>query len=100
MSDKLNEKSIPTLDELVVPGRADIRANQTVNNDTRDSSAETKTNASETTDNDGPRSAFKATIEAIVTEILHRHMEQARLEIIRKIVDEVRSRLKHTSNAP
>jgi hypothetical protein len=100
MSDKLNEKSIPTLDKLVVPGQADIRAKQTMNDDTRVSSEETKTNASETTDNDGPRSAFKATIEAIVTEILHRHMEQARLEIIRKIVDEVRSRLKHTSNVP
>jgi hypothetical protein len=100
MSDKLNEKSIPTLDELVVPGRSGIRTKQPVNDDTRVSRGTTKTNDPETTDNDGPRSAFEATIEAIVTEILHRHIEQARIEIIRKIVDEVRSRLKHTSNAP
>ena len=100
MSDKLNEKSIPTLDELVVPGRTGIRTKQTVNDDTHVFRGTPKTNVPEPPDNDEPRSAFKATIEAIVTEILHRHMEQARVEIIRKIVDEVRSRLKHTSNAP
>ncbi len=98
MSDKPDEKSIPTLDELVVSGRTDIRANQTVHNYTLVSGEELKSNAPETTDKDGPRSAFEATIEAIVTEILRRHMEQARLEIIRKTVDEVRSRLKHSSN--
>ena len=98
MSDKLTDKSIPTLDELVVPGRSDIRAKKTVNDYPLASDEELKTNALEITDKDGPKSAFEATIEAIVTEILHRHMEQARLELIRKTVDEVRSRLKHTSD--
>jgi hypothetical protein len=43
------------------------------------------------------RSAFEATIETMVAEILNRHMQNAREEISRSVLTEVRARLRRAN---
>lgn len=45
------------------------------------------------------RSAFEATIETLVGEILNRHMQNAREEITRAVLTEVRARLRRDERA-
>ncbi len=111
MQNSLDDDHIPLLDDLIVPGKAikdsQAHAEQPEANDdshaltthgTKPKSPEsheltahgTKQKSSES---HAPKTAFEAAIEAMVTEILKRHLESAREEIIRAVLGEVRARL-------
>ena len=96
MQNSLEDDHIPLLDDLIVPGKATKRS--------RDDAEQTQTNENSGAPpanavqqrpptGDTTKTAFEAAIEAMVTEILDRHMETARKEIIRGVLTEVRARL-------
>lgn len=95
MPQSFDEKAIPTLDELIAPGsregepqtngkRAGTHASHAV---------PVTPQASKAVEHHKPKGAFEVAIEAMVTEILNRHMENARREITQNVLSEVRARL-------
>ena len=96
MQNPLDDDHIPLLDDLIVPGKAikdsQAHAEQPEAND--DSHALTTHGTKpKSPESHAPKTAFEAAIEAMVTEILKRHLESAREEIIRAVLGEVRARL-------
>ena len=96
MQNSLDDDHIPLLDDLIVPGEA-TKSN-------RDHAEQIQANANSGTlpahavkqkppTSSLTKTAFEAAIEAMVTEILNRHLETARKEIIRAVLTEVRARL-------
>ena len=93
---------IPTLHDLVEDGSAapqqtaDARAPDQPPEAPQDRLAVTTSNPAA----DSPpqaRSAFEATIETLVAEILNRYMHNARDEITRSVLTEVRARLRRAN---
>ncbi len=81
MSDSQQNKGIPILDQLVeqnTPSAEDLIPKL------EGESGETSGNV---------KSAFEATVETIVHEVLSRHLAKAREEITHEILTEVRARL-------
>ncbi len=100
MSKSYIEKSIPVLDDLIVPGKTNRTPHKP---DSAPEKPKINPDSHHLEDNspvqNNSRSAFEATVEAIVTEILHRHMENARIEITHRVLTELRSRLSVNSNS-
>lgn len=96
MQNSLDEDHIPLLDDLIVPGKATKRtkdhAEQTDANDNSEALLAHAVNQKSPA-SDASKTAFETAIEAMVTEILNRHLETARKEIIRAVLAEVRARM-------
>lgn len=96
MQNSLDEDHIPLLNDLIVPGktseRTKDRAEQTDANDNSEALLAHAANQKSPTSG-ASKTAFEAAIEAMVTEILNRHLETARKEIIRAVLAEVRARM-------
>lgn len=71
---------IPTLGEVLEPGHV------------RPDAAAPERDRNAATERDVPRSAFEVRIEAMIGEILKRHMEAAREEIVSKVREAIRGR--------
>lgn len=94
MSNSPDEEKIPTLDELIVPGDPELKSQQTnPPSEAQDHPDQSESTEASPTEYRKPKTAFEATIEAMVTEILHRHIEHARKEITQMVLSEVRARL-------
>lgn len=88
MPDEPKTNPIPTLGEVFEPGR--VRASAPAAGATSDEARGPK-RADETPPR-APRSAFEVRLEAMIGEILKRHMEAAREEIMRTVHEAVRGR--------
>ncbi|MEA3410512.1 MAG: hypothetical protein U9R74_03120 [Pseudomonadota bacterium] len=80
MPDKPEHNHIPTLGDVLEPGH--------VRSDTRPPAGKDEDDVSPR----GPRSAFEVRMEAMIGEILKRHMEAAREEIMRTVHEAIRRR--------
>ena len=94
MSD--SDKHIPTLDEMIFPGRPD-KAKTTPPESAK--AAEEKKTGAESTPPEAPpsrrpkRTSFETMLNPQIDAILARHMKAARAEIVRAVMLELRSRL-------
>jgi len=88
MPDKPEHNHIPTLGDVLEPGH--------VRSDTRPPAGSPEGSPAGKGEDDvsprAPRSAFEVRMEAMIGEILKRHMEAAREEIIRTVHEAVRGR--------
>ncbi len=92
-----SDKHIPTLDEVVVPGDKDLVEEKAFFNIESQQSPDTAAEAPQgQARRHTDRTAFEAMVEAIVTGIMKRHMEEARTEITDAILKEIRTRLPKT----
>jgi hypothetical protein len=82
---------VPTLHDLVEEHAAISETEPAAEGTAPDSAATAR--ATEQTEQTRMRSAFEIAIEAMVSEILNRHMAKAHEEITRSVLAEVRARL-------
>ena len=90
MPDEPKTNPIPTLGEMLEPGR--VRPSAPTAETTSDEARGPKTKSADETAPRAPRSAFEVRLEAMIGEILKRHMEAAREEIMRTVHGAVRGR--------
>ncbi len=99
MSD--SDKHIPTLDEMIFPGRPEKTRTTTQETTSTDTTQETtgETAAPDAgAGNERPkRTSFEAILNQQIDTILARHMKAARAEIVRAVMLELRSRLPVTN---
>lgn len=82
---------IPTLTDLVEDHSPDLERSET--EFAAEHSVAVPSSAGPSVPHGRVRSAFEVAVEAMVAEILNRHMARAREEITRSVLAEVRSRL-------
>lgn len=90
---KKTQDNIPTLSELVDEEVASDGAEPVASESTHERPAGAATAAESSESQARMRSPFEISIEAMVAEILNRHMANARDEITRSVLTEVRARL-------
>lgn len=78
-----SDKTVPTLIDVIIPGKTDAKSQQPDIQDTSDIKPETPT----------AQSALEKQIERQVSKLLVRHMEEIRKEVIRRVLIEVRAYL-------
>lgn len=90
---KKAQDNIPTLSELVDEEAAAVETEPTASESTHERAPSAAT-ANESSESQARmRSPFEISIEAMVAEILNRHVANAREEITRSVLAEVRARL-------
>lgn len=83
MTKELNDKSVPTLVDVLIPGTTNTESQETVAPPPAESIPSTLPSQSD----------LEKRIELQVSKILVRHMEKIRKEVIRRVLTEVREHL-------